>query len=111
LECAKRELQEETGLSGIPKLAGIFHYRIFNQEGTELLDDLLLFLCRFENPTGDLISSHEGKYEWIDVENVKAYISKPFQSKEWFLNEIRAITHYTGHPKFTEKVYRDSYNF
>ncbi len=111
LDAARRELQEETGLIGNPKLAGIIHYRIFNQEGTELLDDLLPFLCRFDDPTGELVSSREGKYEWIDIESVSDFITKPFQSKEWFMEEVKTITDFKKMPTFVEKTYHDFKNF
>jgi 8-oxo-dGTP pyrophosphatase MutT (NUDIX family) len=108
---AKRELLEETGLSGEPQLAGTFHYHILNQDGSELLDDLLIFLFRFTNPTGGLVSSHEGKYEWVNVETLGDYITKPFQSKEWFWEEVKAITNLNTQPIFVEKVYCDTVNF
>ena len=111
LEAAKRELSEETGLSGTPQLAGVFHYRIFNKEGSELLDDLLLFLYRFKNLSGKLVNSHEGKYEWVDVDALNKFITKPFQSKQWFFEEVKAVVNLKGKPSFAEKVYFDSSNF
>lgn len=111
MDAAKRELFEETGLNGIPELSGVFHYRIFDQEGSELLDDLLLILCRFVNPTGKLVSSHEGKYEWVDVDKLTEYITKPFQSKEWFLEEVETITEIEKPLIFIEKSYKDAQNF
>jgi len=111
LDAAKRELEEETGLTGNPELAGIIHYRIFNSDGTELLDDLLLFLCRFKDPTGELVSSHEGKYEWIDADELSIFITKLFQSKEWFMDEVKSIIDSKNQPKFIEKTYNDTQNF
>jgi len=111
LKAGKRELIEETGLKGKPELVGIFHYRIFNNNGSELLDDLLLFLCRFINPVGQLVSNHEGRYEWVSVDSLPQKITKPFQSKEWFLEEVGQLFKNNGKIDLVEKSFNDITNF
>lgn len=111
LDAAERELEQETGLTGKAKLAGIFHYHIFNKLGKELLDDLILFLCRFDNPKGKLKGSNEGKYEWVDAEKISKYIKKPFQSKKMFLKEVDVLLKNSAKPEFIEESYFDRTNF
>lgn len=111
LNAAERELREETGLTGKAKIAGILHYHIFDKSGKELLDDLILFLCRFDNPKGKLKGSKEGKYEWVNVNEISKYVKKPFQSKEMFLKEVEVLLANKERPEFFEKTYFDKTNF
>ena len=111
INAAKRELLEETGFLGYSKVVGILHYQIFNTKGDELLDDLLLFLCRFDNPKGKLNGSKEGKYEWVDSDKISDYIVKPFQSKRMFLREVKILLNNERLPKIIEDVYKDKTNF
>ncbi|MBI4099669.1 NUDIX domain-containing protein [Candidatus Microgenomates bacterium] len=93
---AIRELKEETGLTGEPQIVAIIHYCTYDGQSDELLDDLLLALCLFENPAGNLVGSSEGKYEWISEKMIEDYLVKPFQTKEAFLNEIELIKNFKG---------------
>lgn len=80
-QTASRELKEETGLVGSPELVHIQHYLVRNIEATLLLEDKIMFLFRFINPTGDLISQNEeGKYEWIAEHDIDNFITKPFET-------------------------------
>jgi len=108
---AKRELNEETGLTADPKIVAMLHYRIYNKSGEELLDDLILFLCRFDNPKGNLVGSHEGKYEWVDLKSVSKYIKKPFQNKRLFMKEVNSLTNYNGSWKIINHVSKDETKF
>lgn len=111
IEAAERELNEETNLVGKPQVAGIFHYHIFSKDGSELLDDLLLFLCRFTNPIGELIGSHEGRYEWVNVGDLPQYLKKPFQSKNFFFDEVKNLIDQNKSLQFFEKTFLDNANF
>lgn len=111
IDAVKRELLEETDLIGEPEIVGILHYRIFNTKGDELLDDLLLFLCRFDNPKGKLKGSKEGKYEWVGSDKISEYIVKPFQSKHMFLREVEILLKNKKTPIIIEEVYNDKTNF
>lgn len=111
LNAAERELEEETKLIGKAKIAGIFHYHVFNKSGKELLDDLILFLCRFDNPKSKLKGCNEGKYEWVDADKISEFIDKPFQSKKMFLKEVDVLLKNSVNPEFIEKSYLDKTNF
>ncbi|OGM11413.1 hypothetical protein A2Z22_00850 [Candidatus Woesebacteria bacterium RBG_16_34_12] len=51
LECAKRELLEETGLSGNFNLKGIIHYHHFHKDG-RLLEDKYFWVYRVDKTRG-----------------------------------------------------------
>jgi len=58
-ETAKRELKEETGLSGRLEFLGVRHKMDYN-EGSELLEDKFFFVFRATNLEGSLIEKYEG---------------------------------------------------
>lgn len=103
-DAAKRELLEETGLHGEPRIVAILHYCSIDRKTHELLDDLLLGLSVFENPTGKLIGSSEGKYEWVEEKEVGNYITRPFQTKEAFMREISVVKNFKGHVVFIDET-------
>lgn len=70
LESAKRELYEETGLTGSPELVAIKHKMDYNHDGT-LLEDKFFFVCRVLNPRGKLKVNHEGgQNKWVSADKV-----------------------------------------
>lgn len=79
---AHRELLEETGLIGDPKLAQIVHYRVYTKpDNPSLLEDKIMFLFRILNPNGELIPQNpEGKYDWVKEENIDTFVTNPFES-------------------------------
>lgn len=84
LIAAKRELKEETGLTGTPELFCIRHYKIKDMKDN-LLEDKIFFACRFQNPVGELRSNPEGRYEWVNESGVWDYLQKPVEEiKELF---------------------------
>lgn len=111
IEAAKTELFKETELSGEPVLKGVFHYQIYNNNHTELLHDLLLFICRIDNPTNILTTGKEGKFEWVDIDKLDKYITKPFQGKSWFQAEVDTLLSHKSDPIFVEKTFNDINNF
>ncbi len=76
LEAASRELKEETDLLGKPKLYAIRHYRIHSKD-KKLLEDVIFFACRFDNPTGELKSNVEGDFVWVNKKDIWKYLKKP----------------------------------
>lgn len=90
-DAAKRELKEETGLDGNPELIKILHNKLYSKETKELVVDKILFYFKIFNPTGTLISTDEGIYEWVNIENISEYISKPFDTKEEFLKQVKYL--------------------
>jgi len=81
-DSVQRELKEETNLDGTPTLFMIEHHRVYNKETKELLEDKFFFFYRFINPTGELLSNEEGKFEWIKEEDLADYFKKPFETVE-----------------------------
>ncbi len=70
-ETARRELQEEMGLTADIKLVSIKHKRDYNQQH-ELLEDKYFFRFRGDNPSGVLIDTFEGgKNAWKTKKEIK----------------------------------------
>lgn len=99
LLAAKRELKEETGLTGTPELFCIRHYKINDKEGN-LLEDKIFFACRFFNPTGEIRSNPEGKYEWVSESKIWDYLQKPVEEIKEIFEHINDST-----ISFAEKEY------
>ncbi|HEQ65284.1 MAG TPA: NUDIX domain-containing protein [bacterium] len=102
LHAAKRELYEETGLKGEPKLVQIRHY-LTHKEG-KLVGDKFMFLCLFENPVGEISLNYEVELEWVFLDDIFKYIKKPFGSIEEFNEIINLVINYTGAISFIEKI-------
>ncbi len=103
LNTSKRELKEETGLEGEGELIKILHNKIYSKETKELLVDKILFFVKILNPTGKLLLSEEGIYEWVDVKDLEKYIKKPFDNKEEFLKQVKYLTAWNGNISLEEK--------
>lgn len=102
IDTAQRELKEETGLVGKAEIVKMVHYRVFDKNRF-LLEDKIMFLCRVSNPTGELITDmEEGKYEWVNEDNVKKYITKPFESMNLILKYMKAIKEFNGQTTIEE---------
>lgn len=102
IDAAKRELNEETGLSGRPKLFAIRHYRILNKKNL-LLEDKIYFAYKFTNIKGKLQSGPEGKYVWVKKNEIWNYLINPVE-------EIEELIKLTSSNKLTfiEKSYQTS---
>jgi 8-oxo-dGTP pyrophosphatase MutT (NUDIX family) len=71
VEGARREFQEETGLTGTFELAGLKHKMDYNQNG-ELLEDKFFLLIRASNLRGKLTEEFEGgRNKWLTLEEIK----------------------------------------
>lgn len=102
VEAAKRELFEETNLTGSPVLFNMVHYLVKDRGTKELLDDKLFLDYFIINPEGELKGSAEGKYEWIDVNKLDEYIVNPFNSIEVYQAAIDRILNFKGIMSFEE---------
>ena len=101
LEAASRELMEETGLSGDPKIKAIIHY-LFDNELGEIIQDEYMYICHFDEPTGNLISSEEGENTWVLESEIPNALQKPFVPIENYLRIIEIIKENSPEIKFFE---------
>lgn len=69
-ETAKRELKEETGLSGNPKIFCVFH-KMRGPSKKEIKLDNLFFVYLVKNIKGTLKKTKEGENFWLPYEKVK----------------------------------------
>lgn len=102
VEAAERELEEETGLKGKPQIVSIKHFLVFDKQSNELVEDKFMFLCLMENPTGELRPHDEGKYEWINENNLKSYVINHFESWRAFEKQLEEIKSFKGEIKLEE---------
>lgn len=105
LHAAKRELKEETNLTGDPKLFNIRHYLVLNKKTNELLEDKFLFYCLCDNPKGKLKTNIEGKYEWVKEKDLKKYVTNHFESWRSFQRDLREIRNFREEVKFEEIIH------
>ena len=64
---AARELFEETGLVGQPRLAGMLVVETGQPVG------IGLFIFRVDDPSGDLVGSEEGEPAWLLLDHLNEY--------------------------------------
>jgi 8-oxo-dGTP pyrophosphatase MutT (NUDIX family) len=105
---AKRELGEETGLIGDPKIVDITHTVVMNRPSGNTVSDILFFLCHVNNPKGNLVPSREGEYEWVDKREIENYVEKPFININNFLRKIEMIENFKGEVRFSEEDSEDN---
>ncbi len=79
---AERELKEETNLSGIAVLIGIRHFRVYYPKNSDLVEDKVMYICKIENPKGELANNIEGEFKWIKFEHISKLIAKPLPEFE-----------------------------
>lgn len=71
IDCAIREFEEETGLSGDFDLKGIVHYHHYHKDG-RFLEDKYFWVFAINNTSGDLkVEVPEGKNIWMNEEKFK----------------------------------------
>jgi 8-oxo-dGTP pyrophosphatase MutT (NUDIX family) len=72
LECAARELLEETGLTADLQFQGIYHKMDYNQQTGELLEDKIFFTVVGANPRGELQELFEGgRNAWLSLHEMR----------------------------------------
>ena len=102
IDGAKRELKEETNLDGEPQVFSIRHFRVFDKQTGELLEDKFLYYCLVRNPEGEIVDSAEGKYEWIDEDKIDSHVTNHFESLEVFKRDVEEINSFRGEIRFSE---------
>jgi len=99
LEAAKRELFEETGLTGEGKIVGVQNAVIIN-DGV-VFAHMVQYIVLFDEPSGDLIKNNrEGTYEWEKKDVVLAQknlfpdveeVIKSIEAREFIVKEVQMI--------------------
>lgn len=71
LECAARELMEETNLTATLEFKGIYHKLDYTVDEGELLEDKIFFIIYGTNPRGILTEEFEGgRNEWLSIPEI-----------------------------------------
>lgn len=70
IDAAKREFLEETGLTGEPKMLGVYH-RITGPTENNIKLDNFFFLYLMTNPQGEVINTREGSNHWKTADDIK----------------------------------------
>lgn len=72
MECAARELLEETNLIADFEYRGIYHKMDYAAVSGELLEDKIFFVMFGTNPKGKLLQEFEGgRNAWLSVEEIR----------------------------------------
>jgi len=98
-ETAKRELLEETGLIGDPKIVTIQH-RLRGPKRTEVKLDHYFFIYIAENSLGELKHTEEGNNFWMTLEEIKK--ANTFPGFEFSLNAVLRDKNEIFQEKFIE---------
>lgn len=100
IETAVRELKEETRLEGTASLVGIRHYRVYYPTPEDLVEDKVMYVCRIDEPMGELQSNEEGEFAWIRLDNVENFVINPLPE----FNELfEILTTFNGEITFLER--------
>lgn len=107
---AKRELYEETSLSGEPELFRIEHDLVYDEATGKLLADNYFYMFRVINPTGEITPNDEGIFEWIHINKINEYLQKPFSDFEEMKKLVAKAQNFDGNLEFDE-VFEETNSF
>lgn len=106
INAAKRELKEETGLTGSPKIFCIRHFLVLDKKTKELVEDKIMFYCLVENLKGKIRPHNEGKYEWVKEKDLPKYVTNHFENYKAFQRDLDEIKNFEGNIRFSEIVHK-----
>ena len=105
-EAAKRELEEETGLTADFSYKMIYHKRDYKKESGELLEDKVFVIMHAREHSGELIVDFEGGHnEWLTQEEFMAK-EKVFESARDFIDLVD-----NGTPYHAQEFYYDAHEY
>lgn len=99
VETAERELFEEAGLTGKAKLIGIRHFRVYHPTQEELVEDKVMYICRIDNPEGNIVGNEEGEFYWVELEKISEEVTNPLPE---FPEIYEMLSHFSGEVTFAE---------
>lgn len=102
LETAKRELFEETGLTGTPRILCVYH-KIRGPKRDEIKLDHFFFVYLVDNPKGKLKDTKEGKNSWKTAEEIRKLKTFP-----GFESALKIVESGVYTPYFEEYVKLDN---
>jgi ADP-ribose pyrophosphatase YjhB (NUDIX family)/predicted transcriptional regulator len=103
VEAAKREMKEETNYEGEPHIVALKHYRVFDPNTKELLEDKFMFLCHVHNPKGELTQPKEAHFDWVLEKELPKFITQPFESIEEFLGLVNMVKNFNNTVQIIEE--------
>jgi 8-oxo-dGTP pyrophosphatase MutT (NUDIX family) len=110
LDAARREMKEETNLEGEPSLVLIRHFLVFDKKTNKLLEDKFMFLCRVDDPKGELANNEEVKLDWIKESELREKITEPFERIDDFIDIVNIAKNFKKEVLFQEvKEYTDNF--
>ena len=95
---AKRELFEETGLTGKPEILCVYHKMRGPSENQIKLDNFF-FVYLIKHPKGMLIDTKEGKNNWYTIEEIKK-----LQTFPGFVSVLEVVRSEKYTPYFEEYI-------
>lgn len=84
MECAARELFEETGLRAKLLYRGVYHEHVISSETNEFLEDKIFHVVFGDVATGKLVEQFEGgRNAWLALEDIrsKQHVYKSFDAE------------------------------
>lgn len=100
LETAERELFEEAGLKGTAKLIGIRHYRVYFPTKNNLAEDKVMYICRIDEPQGEIKSNEEGDFYWVSMSEIESRVTRPLPE---FKEIYGMVKNFDGSITFSEQ--------
>lgn len=106
LECAARELMEETNLTATLEFKGVYHKLDYTTNEQKLLEDKIFFIIHGTKPVGQLATEFEGGHnEWLSIPEI-AKLDNAFEGLDKSVELVRGPVSFTERRhEYDQKVY------